>query len=124
MWCNIVQMVLTLTLVLALYKQGIVAIVWGYSVFTILWLIVWHLSTGRLIGLHIFDVIKDTVPFFAIALAVMVATHFLTQGIGNLIILLVVRIVIATALYLGIMKLLRAKILEESIEFILKKKRK
>jgi hypothetical protein len=54
----------------------------------------------------------------------MVATHFLTQGIGNLIILLVVRIVIATALYLGIMKLLRAKILEESIEFILKKKRK
>lgn len=124
MWCNIAQMALTLALVLVLYKQGIVAIVWGYSIFTILWLIVWHLSTGRLIGLHLLDVIKDTIPFFMIALAVMIATHFLTQGIDNLLILLVVRIVIAAGLYLGTMKLLRAKILEESIEFILKKKRK
>ena len=63
-------------------------------------------------------------PFFLIAAGVMAFTYIITLSITNLVVLLFARIVLAVVLYGGIMKLSHAKIFEESVEYLFKKKRK
>jgi len=121
MWCNIGQIVIQLALVLLLFSRGIVAIVWAYSALTVLWLAVWQLVGRRLMKIRLLDVLKDVLPFLLISLFVMAVTYFLTLAITNMVLLLVARIVIAVLLYVGLMKLLRAKVMEECIAFVLKK---
>jgi len=122
MWYNIGQIVIQLGIVLLFYKQGIIAIVCASSAFIVLWLLVWHLVGIRLIGLRFTHLLMDTLPFLFVALGVMVATYVITIRIENLLLLLVLRIVIAAALYAGAMKLLQAKVMEETFQFLFKKK--
>ena len=68
------------------------------------------------------NVLKDIVPFMFCGALVMVATHFVTMAISNIYLLLVVRVLIAAALYFGMMRLLNVVILRECMQFILKKK--
>ena len=52
----------------------------------------------------------------------MVVTHFATRCIPNLALLLLSRIVIASLLYLAIMKIAKVEILNECLRFVRKKK--
>ena len=122
MWCNIGQIVVQLALVLSLYQNGIMAIVIAYSVFTVVWLFVWQMIGNHLIKLRFTDVLKDVCPFLFVSLFVMAVTYFITLRIDNLPLLLASRILIATFLYAGSMKLLQAKVLEESVQFFFRKK--
>lgn len=118
MWCNIGQIVLQLTLVLLLRHQSIEVIVGACSAFTILWLFVWQWTAHRMIGLRLIDMLKDTVPFLVVAVAVMAVTYLITSAISNLVLLLASRVVIAAALYYLTMRLLHAKVLEECIKMV------
>lgn len=118
MWCNIGQIVLQLTLVLLLRHQPIEVIVGACSAFTILWLFVWQWTAHRMIGLRLIDMLKDTVPFLVVAVAVMAVTYLITSAISNLVLLLASRVVIAAALYYLAMRLLHAKVLEECIKMV------
>ena len=122
MWLNIGQIVLQLCIILLFYRQGITIMVIAYSVFNILWLGAWMPSAKRIIGLRFLNVLKDIVPFMLCGALVMVATYFATIAISNIYLLLVVRVLIAAALYYGIMRLLNVVILRECMQFILKKK--
>ena len=122
MWLNIGQIVLQLCIILLFYRQGITIMVIAYSVFNILWLGAWMPSAKRIIGLRFLNVLKDIVPFMLCGALVMVATYFATMAISNIYLLLVVRVLIAAALYYGIMRLLNVVILRECMQFILKKK--
>lgn len=123
MWCNIGQMVVQLVLVVLLRKEGVEAIVWAISLFTILWLGVWHLLTHNLVRIRFIDVLKDIVPFLGVSLLVMVATYFVTLPITSLPLLLAARILMAAVLYAGVMKLLQAKVMEECIDFVRKRRK-
>ena len=79
-------------------------------------------SAKRIIGLRLLHVAKDTVPFILCGALVMVATYFATMTISNLYLLLVVRILMASVLYYGVMRMLNVVILRECLQFILKKK--
>ena len=122
MWLNIGQIVLQLCIILLFYRQGITIMVIAYTVFNILWLGAWMPSAKRIIGLRFLNVLKDIVPFMLCGALVMVATYFATIAISNIYLLLVVRVLIAAALYYGIMRLLNVVILRECMQFILKKK--
>ena len=122
MWLNIGQIVLQLCIILLFYRQGITIMVIAYSVFNILWLGAWMPSAKRIIGLRFLNVLKDIIPFMLCGALVMVATYFATMAISNIYLLLVVRVLIAAALYYGIMRLLNVVILRECMQFILKKK--
>jgi hypothetical protein len=67
---------------------------------------------------------KDTIPFAIIALGVMAVTYVATTLITNIYVLLAMRVVLAGLLYMSIMKLLRVKMMDECIKFILKKANK
>jgi hypothetical protein len=122
MWLNIGQIVLQLCIILLFYRQGITIMVIAYTIFNILWLGAWMPSAKRIIGLRFLNVLKDIVPFMFCGALVMVATFFATIAISNIYLLLVVRVLIAAALYYGIMRLLNVVILRECMQFILKKK--
>ena len=71
----------------------------------------------RVTGIGFLDVMKDIVPFFLCTALTMIMTYFLTYGISNVYLLLLVRVLLSATIYFCIMKLLRVKILDECINF-------
>ena len=124
MWLSIGQIAIMLTAVLACHAMGIRTMVIAFACINILWLLAWQVFAYRLIGYRLFSMLRDLLPFMLIALAVMALTYLVTLHISNMLILLVSRVLIAAALYFMAMKLLRARILEDCIEFIRSKKSK
>ena len=118
MWLNIGQIVLQLCIILLFYRQGITMMVTAYTIFNILWLAAWQPCARRIIGLRGVDLLRDTLPFIAIAVAVMLVTYWLTLSVANLWLLLLLRIAIAAALYYVAMRLLNVAILRECLQFI------
>jgi hypothetical protein len=96
-------------------------IVVGYTMITILWLLVWQFVANRLIGLRLLDMLKDVAPFCLLALLVMVVTYVATQFITSYVLLLICRVLMAVVLYYLALKLLRVKILSECEEFFLRR---
>jgi O-antigen/teichoic acid export membrane protein len=121
MWLNIGQIVLQLCVIMLFYRQGMMMMVAAYTIFNILWLAAWQPFARRIIGLRAIDLVRDTLPFLAIAATVMVGTYYLTRPIGNLWLLLLARIAIAAVLYYVVMRLLNVAILRECLQFIRKK---
>lgn len=118
MWLSIGQIVVMLAAVLACHPMGFKPMVMAFAVVNIVWLLAWQFFASQLIGYRFTTMLRDLLPFMLIALAVMVATYFLTLPISNIYVLLVARVVIAVAIYALTMKLLRAKIFEECVEFL------
>ena len=123
MWVNITQIALQLLLVLLTYRQGIITVVWAYTILNIVWLLVWQIYANKLIGVRFIDMLKDIIPFAVISIVVMVATWYLTSFISNNWLLLIARIIIAAVLYGTIMKLLKVKMMEECLNFIRNKRK-
>ena len=129
MWCNIGQIILQIAIIISFHSFGIVTMVIAYTAFTIAWLGVWHIFAKRLIGIRYRDLFKDIAPFMLASAGVMVVTHYLTTLLSNSIapyiatpyILLPLRIVIAAILYYGVMKLAKAKIMDECFSYIKRK---
>ena len=124
MWLNLSHIALQILLILLTYQKGILTVVWAYTLLNIGWLITWQMSARRMIGVRMFDVLKDTVPFAAVSAAVMFITGVVTAPVGNVYLLLLLRVVLAGVLYVGIMKLLKVRIMDECLHFILQKIRK
>lgn len=118
MWLNIAQIAIVITAVLACHSLGFTAMVVAFAAVNILWLLAWQAFAARLIGYSYWSMMRDLLPFLLITLVVMAVTYFVTLPLGNLYLLLIARVIIAVALYSLIMKLLRAKIYEECVEFI------
>lgn len=123
MWLNIGQILLQLVVILLFYRQGITVMVIAYSLFNILWLIAWQPFARRIIGLRMTDLLRDTVPFVIISAVVMLAVHYATLPVENIWLLLLLRIIVAAALYYAAMRLLNVAILRECMQFVFKKKR-
>lgn len=124
MWLTIGQIAVMLIAVLACHSLGIKAMVIAFACINIFWLLAWQVFAYRLIGYRFLTMLRDLLPFMGIALAVMALTYFVTLYISNMWMLLASRLLLAAALYFMVMKLLRARILEECIEFIRSKKSK
>ena len=124
MWLNISQIVLQFILIFATYQQGILMVVYAYSILNVVWLLAWQFFAHRLIGLQLVHVLKDILPFALISGAVMLVSYVATTQITNIYLLLALRIVLAAVLYVGVMKLLRVKIMDECIKFLSKKMNK
>ena len=122
MWLTVSQIAIMLIAVLACHSLGIKAMVIAFACINVLWLLAWQLFAYRLIGYRFIQMLRDLLPFMLIALAVMSVTYLVTLDISNMYFLLVARILLAAALYAITMKLLRARIFEECVEFIRSKK--
>jgi O-antigen/teichoic acid export membrane protein len=122
LWCNAVQIVLQIALVLIFAPKGITVMVAAYTILNIIYLLVWHWQAQKALRIPLLDAVKDTAPFCVVALAVMAATWFLTSWTYNIWLLFLLRVVIASAFYFLMMKLLGAEILNECLMFLKKRR--
>lgn len=129
MWCMIAQVALILLdlfcvqhFQLSLWGvEGIKLMVMVYVGIIMLWTLVWHFFVWREIRLSLLNYLADIVPFMSIALLSMLATYFITLSVSNPMILLCLRIVFAATIYIGILWILKAKILRECMSYFRKK---
>lgn len=110
-----------LFLMLALRAQGIGVMVKAFAAVNIVWLFVWYAFVRRFTGYSLLHFLADTLPFAAVAFAVMAVTHFATASIASLWLLLLSRILLAAVLYGLVMRLLGASILRECLSFLAQK---
>ena len=121
MWCTIVLILCQTVVIVVFHQKGILTMVWAYTIVNILYLLLWQLMARQMIGLKWIHALQDILPFMLASGFVVVVIYFATRGIANNVVLLLVRIVLTVILYFYIMKLFRAKILDESVEFFKRK---
>jgi len=103
---------------LLLYSYGIRTMVLAYVALNLIWLFVWFAFASRLTAYSLSLFLKDLVPFGLAAAGVMLVTGYITMPIENLWLLLLCRVVLAILLYLLVMKVAGAKMLDEMLNFI------
>jgi O-antigen/teichoic acid export membrane protein len=121
MWGTMALGLLQLAVVVFSMRLGILGAIAVYTVINILWLAVWHRVARRMIGIRLLDALADILPFALIAGAVMGVTWFATQGITNLKLLIIAKILLAAVLYIVVMLAARVRIFAESFGFLLQK---
>jgi O-antigen/teichoic acid export membrane protein len=117
LWSTVALGMLQIVMMVSLWRQGIVVMVWAYTLLNIIWVFVWHFFVRRLMGYGLLAFLKDIVPFALAAAGVMLVTYFATQAISVLWLKLLCRVAIATLLYYAVMRLAGAVILKEVIGF-------
>ncbi len=122
LWCTVSLIVAQILLVVVCHTHGMIFMVYVYTLITILWLLVWQYFAHREIGVKLHHVLMDILPYMGASAAVMLAVYCSTLFIQNLYVLLLVRIVFAAVLYFVLMKVLGAKMLEECLRFVKKKR--
>lgn len=110
-----------LAVIFALHSFGIFYMITGYIVVYYLGLLVWQHYASKLIGLRLWDIIKDIAPYLLISVGCFFVTWLMVRGIDNIYLRIVTKIFISVILYILVMKLSRSTIFEESVKFILKK---
>ena len=124
MWNTLALGICQLILMLVLYPYGVRTMIIGYVILNTCWLFVWHHFVQQLTGYRLLSLLKDIAPFALCALGTMLLTAFITRGIQNLVILLIVRVILAVIIYYLIMRIAGAQILKDCMQFILSKTKK
>ena len=123
MWSTLSLSLLILAGLVALRPNGLYVMVIYFIGINVLWLFVWQAIARRLIGLRWRDALRDVLPFLLISVAVMTFTWWATRPIQNLLLLLLAKVATAAALYILIMWISGARIMRESAEYLLRKRR-
>jgi hypothetical protein len=95
--------------------------VYAFVALNLLWVPVWFFFVGYLTTYRWWSFLTDIIPFALAALAVMVATYYVTRSLENNWLLLLSRMGIAAVLYYVVMRLAHVKILDECQQFVLQK---
>jgi O-antigen/teichoic acid export membrane protein len=127
LWSTVVLGMLQIAMMVSLWRQGIVVMVWAYTFLNIIWVFVWHFFVRRLMGYGLLSFLKDIVPFALAAAGVMLFAWWMGEFIVyslwfiddylKLWIMLISRVVIAMLLYYAVMRIAGAVILKEVIAF-------
>jgi O-antigen/teichoic acid export membrane protein len=124
MGCTIGQCLVVWVGLVLLYLNGygMLPMVIFFIMLNVGWLCIWQWWAKRLIGLRWHWVALDILPFLFLTIGVLAITWWITQTIDNLWLLMISRIVLAVVLYTSIMWISRAKIMRETMDYILHKK--
>lgn len=112
------QILLQIGITLCLASKGITFMVTAFSTLNVCFTICWHYALKRVCPLSILAALKDIFPFILISLGCMIFTYYGTLWSDNLWLRFFLRVIIAALLYLGTMKLLNVRILEECIHYV------
>ena len=123
MWCTIGLSSLILIGLWALHPFGVHTMVVYFIALNALWLQVWQFFALRLIKLSFWHAFCDVAPFLLLSLGSMAVAWTATRAIENIYLLLAGKIAVTALCYVGILWILRARILRESIDYFLHKRK-
>ncbi len=123
MWCTAAQIAAQLAVIVVVSTRGGLALmVTAYTVLLVSWTGVWQLLAHRLTGLRLSDVLKDILPFMLAAIGCTAAAYAGTADVSQPVLSIALRILITAVLYILIMKLSGAKIFDECIQYLFRRK--
>lgn len=118
MWNTIVLGLLQLACLCLSYPLGLAWMLRIYVGINILWLFVWQMFAARYAGISLMQVLRDVTPYMVLAAVVMALTLLVTSAIHNLWVSLIVKIVVASILYAGVLWAAGSVMLRESVAYI------
>ncbi|MDR0988984.1 MAG: lipopolysaccharide biosynthesis protein [Prevotellaceae bacterium] len=118
MWNIIAQSLLQLLGLLLIHPYGLHAMVALFVGINVGWLLIWHFFVWRSIGLRLREALTDVLPFCLLALLAMAGAWLLTRSISNLYLLLIAKMAVAALLYVVLMRVSRAAIFRESLQYL------
>ena len=101
------------------YRHGLTTMAASVTVVNYLAVIVWWLLARDFSGIRFIDLLKDTVPFFAIALLLVASAHFAFAGIQSVWVRMLLKIVFVAGIYLAATS--RTKTFKDAFTFIKKR---
>ena len=104
-----------------LIPHSVTLMVLAYVLIVILWTGIWHRFLYQEIRYPFLSALKDMLPFLLTAGVTMLITWFAARWIESPPLLLIVRILMATLIYFGLLWLFGAKILRECIGYLMKR---
>lgn len=113
--------VLQILVVWVLYPLGIYSMVIGYIGVYFLSILFWHYYAKREIPIKLISIIRDVAPYLGISVLVFVLLSYILKGISNMYILLVLKILLSSFLYVLILLFFKSTILMEAISYLRKK---
>ena len=123
MWNTIVLCLVQMLLLVLLYPLGVEVMVTAYITLNTLWLFIWHWFVRRLTGLPLHEALSDVLPFAGVAALSMAAAGLAARPVaGNLYASLAVKIGVAAAVYLSLLRLFGAHILAECWGYLVKRR--
>ena len=123
MWVSIAQIVVQCAIILAFAHYGILIMIAIYSIFYMLWIVVWQLPLKKIVGYTFSSLLQDTIPFMLSALISIGVAYFATITFHSLIIRLIIKTIIAAGIYYMIMRFAHAKIQKECLNYLFHRKR-
>ena len=99
MFCNITLSILQLITACLSYPYGITMMIYLFITINILWFFVWYFFVKREIPLTLSCVLKDIAPYFLLAATLTASAYYITLGIRNLYLSLLIKIVLVVSLY-------------------------
>lgn len=124
MWLSIDQIAIQVALILVFAPYGILPMVAVYSCFIALWTIIWQWRASRLVNYGFLAFCKDILPFFLAAVFACGVAFAVGSLFENMVLSLLIKVAIAVIIYYTIMRLAHAKIMEECIDYLLKRNKK
>lgn len=124
MWCTMALGISQIIIILLMRRFGIFPMILASTALNILWVFLWYYMAARKLSYSFPQFVNDTLPFCAIALAVMAVTYFIVYKIENVYFLLVAKILVAAVLYLLLMVLFKSKTFAEGLSYITRKNKK
>lgn len=118
LYCVTAMIVLQIAITLVLARQGVTVMVAAFTALNVGFTACWHFALRRVQRLSTLAALRDILPFALVATAVMASTYALTTWTCQPWLRLLLRIPIAALLYFVAMKLLHAKTLDESLDYI------
>lgn len=115
--------VLQIITALFCHSYGLQAMIIAYVGINIIWLFVWHYLAHSRIRLTLLETVKDILPFAFIAGMVMFITSMVASYVPNIWMRFITKIILAAALYCGVMWISGSSTFKESMEYIFKKKK-
>lgn len=124
MWNNIAGSISLIVVCVLFFRQGVTAMVTAYTVMNILFLFVWHQGVNRFIHYPMKAFLWDIGIFAIISAITMILTYFITIPILNIYMLCICRILIASGIYIAILRISGAAVFKECIQFFTDKIKK
>lgn len=113
--------VLQILVVWVLYPLGIYSMVIGYIGVYFLSILFWHYYAKKEIPIKLIFIIKDIAPYLGISILVFVLSNYILEGVSNMYILLVLKILLSSSLYILVLSILKSTILMEAISYMKRK---
>lgn len=113
---------LQLTVVFSLFVFGIYPMVLGYIITYYIGLLFWHYWVHLLIGVELFQIMKDIMPYLAAICFSILISYFIAGMFSNVILVFILKIIITAIMYLSVLWFGNSVILKDTLSYLLKKR--